>query len=290
MNQTRSRNFILHAKSPQFYWEGTGQLSIKTFSNGKAYYKTNRGFFAVENDRYLLLNKGAYTINIDQAVSVESFCIFFKDDFANNIFQALKKSNNQLLTDPFKNADSIEFIDKTYLKNDKLSSLLNIFKQNLPFLDKNTIGYEEYFHQIMQVILNEHFKVNKEIELLHAVRRSTREELYRRICIAHDYIRSCFAKQIKLDDIAKISCLSPNHLLRSYTQIYGKTPHQHITYFRINKAKELLRDERNTMTDITFEIGLQNPVSFSKLFKQYVGISPQEFRKKVILDKKHLQY
>lgn len=141
----------------------------------------------------------------------------------------------------------------------------------------------------MQAILNEHFKLDKEIELLHAIRRSTREELYRRICIAHDYIRSCFDKEIKLDDIARISCLSPNHLLRSYSQIYGKTPHQHITYFRINKAKKLLTDESNTLTDITFEIGLQNPASFSKLFKQYVGISPKEFRKKVILDKKHSQ-
>ncbi|GEN88131.1 hypothetical protein OSO01_28700 [Oceanobacillus sojae] len=71
MTQTRSRDFVLHAKSPQFYWEGTGQLSIKTFSNGKVFYRKNKGFFAVENNRYLLLNEGAYTISIDEAVSVE---------------------------------------------------------------------------------------------------------------------------------------------------------------------------------------------------------------------------
>lgn len=41
------------------------------------------------------------------------------------------------------------------------------------------------------------------------------------------------------------------------------------------------------MTDITFELGFQNPVSFSKMFKQHVGISPIEYRKKVILDKKN---
>jgi len=45
MNHKDSTNFILHAKSDQFYWEGNGQLSIKTFKNGKAYYKTNKGFF-----------------------------------------------------------------------------------------------------------------------------------------------------------------------------------------------------------------------------------------------------
>lgn len=41
------------------------------------------------------------------------------------------------------------------------------------------------------------------------------------------------------------------------------------------------------MTDITFKLGFQNPVSFSKMFKQHVGISLKEYRKKVILDKKN---
>lgn len=46
MNYMDSTNFALHAKSKQFYWEGNGQLSIKTFSNGKAHYRTSKGFFA----------------------------------------------------------------------------------------------------------------------------------------------------------------------------------------------------------------------------------------------------
>lgn len=61
MTKNDSTNFVLHAKSDNFYWEGIGQLSIKTFFNGKAHYKTNKGFFAVEESRYLLLNEGAYT-------------------------------------------------------------------------------------------------------------------------------------------------------------------------------------------------------------------------------------
>ncbi|MCM3594139.1 helix-turn-helix domain-containing protein, partial [Brevibacillus borstelensis] len=55
--------------------------------------------------------------------------------------------------------------------------------------------------------------------------------------------------------------------------------------FRIQKAKQLLSKVDKNMTDITFELGFQNPVSFSKMFKQHVGISPIEYRKKVILDK-----
>ena len=78
MTKNDSTNFVLHAKSEQFYWDGIGQLSIKTFFNGKAHYKTNKGFFAVEESRYLLLNEGAYTISIDEPKVVESFVFSLK--------------------------------------------------------------------------------------------------------------------------------------------------------------------------------------------------------------------
>lgn len=286
MTKNNSTNFVLHAKSDQFYWEGIGQLSIKTFFNGKPYYKTNRGFFAVEESRYLLLNEGAYTISIDEPKVVESFCIFFKDGFAEEVFHSLIETNDSLLSDPFKDTSSIGFFEKTYHKDNTLSFQLETFKQILPGLDIDSVGYEEQFHKIMYSILNEHFNTYKEIESIHAIRKSTREELYRRVSVAHDYIRSYFNQPIKLDEIARIACLSPNHLLRTYFQIYDRTPHQHISEFRIQKAKKLLSEVDNNMTDITFKLGFQNPVSFSKTFKQHVGISPKEYRKKVILDKK----
>ncbi|PEU16102.1 AraC family transcriptional regulator [Bacillus sp. AFS019443] len=287
MNDRDSTNFVLHAKSNQFYWEGNGQLSIKTFSNGKAHYKTSKGFFAVEESRYLLLNEGSYTISIDENKEVESFCIFFKDGFAEGIFHSLRESNGRLLSDPFKDKSDIGFFEKTYDTSKTLLSQITKFKENLLILENDSIGYEEQFHKFMQIILMEHFNTWKEVESLSAIRNSTREELYRRISIAHDYIRSYYDRPIKLNEIAQVACLSPNHLLRTYSQIYGKTPHQHISEFRILKAKRLLAQLDFNMTDITFELGLQNPVSFSKMFKQHVGVSPIEFRKKVILDKKY---
>ncbi|NMH70727.1 helix-turn-helix transcriptional regulator [Bacillus sp. RO3] len=286
MIKNDSTNFVLHAKSDQFYWEGTGQLSIKTFSNGQARYKTNKGFFAVEDNRYLLLNEGEYTLSIDEPQVVESFCIFFKTGFAEEVFHSLRETEDRLLTDPFKDTHSVGFFEKTYHINPALSSQLDHFKQIYPSLPIDSIGYEEQFHKIMLSILNEHFHTYNEIESLQAIRHSTREELYRRIMIAHDYIRAFFHTPIKLEEMAKAASLSPNHLLRTYYQVYGKTPHQHISEFRIHKAKQLLTESDYTMTYITFELGFQNPVSFSKMFKQHVGLSPRDYRKQVILDKK----
>ena len=138
----------------------------------------------------------------------------------------------------------------------------------------------------MQTLIVEQSATKREIESLQALRKSTREELFQRVTTAHEYIRAFFSEPLQLTDIAKVACSSPNHLLRSYAQVFGKTPHQHISELRIQKAKKLLANFDLNMTDIAFEIGFMNPVSFSKMFKQHIGMSPLHYRKKVILDKK----
>lgn len=285
MGHTSSANYILHAKSSQFHWEGDGQLSIKTFSNGKAHYKTNKGFYAVEESRYLLLNEGPYSITIDHQNEVESFCLFFKHGFSEEVFRSMNESNDRLLADPFKFAVPIGFFEKTYEISCTISHQIQQLKQQSHSLLNDTLWQEQQFHIIMQSILLDHIKSIKDLDSLDALRLSTRTEIYKRITIAHEYIRSCYDQQLTLEEIARVACLSPNHLLRNYSKIYKKTPYQQISELRLQKSILLLKDLAYSMTDITFEIGLNNPVSFSKWFKQHTGISPIQYRKKVILDK-----
>ncbi|MFE1242546.1 helix-turn-helix domain-containing protein [Fictibacillus sp. NPDC058756] len=285
MADNNASNYILHAKSNQFHWEGNGLLSIKTFSFGKAHYKTNKGYFAVEEGSYLLLNEGPYTITIDQYNDVESFCVFFQEEFAGDVLRNMSDSSSRLLDDPFKTSTPASFFDKTYQKRKTLAYQLNHLKHRASEYKNDSALLDEYFHLVMQSILRDQIKTLREVDMLDAIRMSTREEIYKRINIAHEYIRAFYDKQISLEEIAAVACLSPNHLLRNYSTIFKKTPFQHITELRMAKSISLLKNLEYSITDITFEIGLKNPVSFSKLFKQHVGLSPLQYRKKVILDK-----
>jgi AraC family transcriptional regulator len=280
MANNKNTNYILHAKSKQFYWEGNGQMSIKTFSNGKACYKTPDGFFAVGENRHLILNEGPYTIMIEEEKEVESFCIFFKHGLAEEVFRSFRDSADNLLSDPFKETDGIGFFEKTYHTPKSLAYKLDRIR-----VQSSAPEGEELYHFLMQDLLNTHIQQLSDVDSIQSIRKSTREELYKRISIAHEYIRACYHESITLKDIAQAACLSPNHLLRNYSTIYGKTPHQHITEFRIVETKHLLAETELSMTEITFRIGLNNPVSFSKLFKQHTGYTPLHYRKKVIMDK-----
>ncbi|PFA68076.1 AraC family transcriptional regulator [Bacillus sp. AFS015802] len=283
MTQSDSSNYILQAKSDKFHWEGAGQLSIKTFMNGRAFYKTNRGYFSVEEGRYLLVNEGPYTITIEEDQPVESFCVFFKPGLVVDVHRTLTDSTDNLVSDPYKQNGPVEFFERTYATTPSLSKLLQKTKALHSHVERTC--YEEQYHFLMENLLISHFRHLKETESILAVKRSTREEIYRRVSIAHEYIRAYFHHSLSIEDLAKMACLSPNHLIRTYSQLYGKTPHRHISEFRIEKAKKLLKDPGLSMTDIAFELGYQNPASFTRMFTQFVGIPPTHFRKKVILEK-----
>lgn len=282
---SRSQNHILHAKSDTFFWEGNGSVSIKTFSNGKAFYSVNKGFFAVDEQKYLLLNEGSYKINIESETEVESFCLFFRDGFAEEVYRTLTDSSEGLLSDPSKpKTSSISFFEKTYGMDENIRLLLNRFKKN--FAESDPLWREEQFHHIMTVLLEVQLNTAKEIDRLPGLRSSTREELFRRIHYAHDFIDAYFDQPLTLDEMADVACLSTNHLLRNYSEYFGLSPYQHMTEKRMEKARQLLKETDDSITDIAFKVGFQTPSSFTKRFTGLVGESPREYRKKVILEKK----
>jgi AraC family transcriptional regulator len=284
MNKQHTSNYVLHARSNEFYWEGSGQLSVKTFRNGNAQYKKGQGTYAVEEGRYLLLNEGDYALSIEEAEPVESFCVFFRKGFAGEVLQSLTASPDNLLSDPFRPAYDEGFFERTYQPGAGLNGqLAGLQKAHLLF--ENPADYEELFYQLMQEILREQSNARREFSAIGAERRSTQEELYKRLMTAYEYIRACYASPVSLDVLSKIACLSPNHLLRTYTGFFGRTPHQHLAEFRIIKAKKMLEKGEWSMTDISFAVGFQTPSSFSKMFRKHTGLSPLQYRKKVRLDK-----
>ncbi|GAA0356225.1 helix-turn-helix domain-containing protein [Caldalkalibacillus horti] len=287
MNHKSSINYVLQASSREFYWEGNGQLSIKTFRHGRAHYRVNQGFFAVEQDRYLLLNEGPYSLAIEQEKDIDSFCLFFKDGLADEVQQSSRLSTDQLLTDPYQtSASPVQFFEKTYPHDPLLSALMLQLKSNLDEDEDEPVWMEQQYYNIMQRILQIHSHTLEATHSLSALRTATREELFKRVSLAHDYILAFFDQaSLTLEQIARVACVSPNHLLRSYTEVFGRSPFQHVSELRVKKALQLLENTELPMTELTFRLGYSNPVSFSKMFKKHVGLSPLQYRKKVISDK-----
>ena len=110
------------------------------------------------------------------------------------------------------------------------------------------------------------------------------EDIYQRVVTAKLYIDDNFAEPIDLKDISEKAFLSRFHFHRLFTRIYRKTPHQYLTRKRIDKAKDLLA-ENKPVTDVCNEVGFESIGSFSVLFKKEIGFAPQYYRNMAWLKK-----
>jgi AraC-like DNA-binding protein len=107
------------------------------------------------------------------------------------------------------------------------------------------------------------------------------EEILQRLGRAREFIDHCYDHPLNLDQISEKACFSRYHFLRLFRQAFNKTPHQYLIERRIEKAKELLRNEDALrVTDICFEVGFQSLGSFSSLFHKCVGHAPVTYREK----------
>ena len=102
-------------------------------------------------------------------------------------------------------------------------------------------------------------------------------EIYQRIVSAKVFIDENYQEQIGLDDVSEQAFFSRFHFHRLFTRIYRRTPHQYITQKRLDKAKELLK-ENKPVTEVCNEVGFESIGSFSVLFKKEIGFAPQYYR------------
>lgn len=276
------QNFVLQARSKTHHWDGNGPLSIKTFRNGRAYYKTHLGHYAVEEEGYLLLNEGEhYAITIESETEVDSFCVFFKAGFAEEFHSSIRAGAEKSLDDPFSASNPpLQFHSKSYRHSHLITPLIENFKNALPVTGSENLWLDEQYHKLMQALLHVHRNMSQEINTLPGTRPATREELFRRLTIAHEYLHAYYNQNVTLEEVSRVACLSKNHLIRNFQHLFKRTPHQFITEKRILEAQRLLAHTDSSITEISQRVGFQTPSSFNKLFKQRTGCSPQMFRKK----------
>ncbi len=94
--------------------------------------------------------------------------------------------------------------------------------------------------------------------------------LYRRIVQAKLFIDNHFAETIDLNNISDEAYFSKFHFLRLFKKIYGKTPHQYLTFVRIEKAKCLI-ETGLPITEVPYCVGYDSVSSFTGLFKRIVA-------------------
>jgi transcriptional regulator GlxA family with amidase domain len=73
--------------------------------------------------------------------------------------------------------------------------------------------------------------------------------------------------------------LSRMHLNRKLRAIAGCSTHEFILALRFRRARELLREDSPSISDVAHAVGFRSPSHFAKAFRKHFGLSPSEFIK-----------
>ena len=246
--------------------------------SGKSQCRVNNQAVEIEESHFFISNSAqSYSLEIENDQPVETFNIHIGNRLVSEVLSTYRYTHSQLLDQPFSfDEDRIFFFNRLNFKDPEFNSLIkNIYHQHK---EADALWIEEQLAFLVEYLLRKHQSHLKEKARLPLIRVHSREEIYRRLSMAVNYLHAHYLEVIDLDSLSQIACLSKFHFLRLFKEAFGFTPHQYIIHLRLEKAKSLLATTLLNTTEITYLTGFQNVSSFCRLFQRKLGCSPLQYR------------
>lgn len=92
------------------------------------------------------------------------------------------------------------------------------------------------------------------------------------------FIRGHARDPLKLADVADAVGYSPFHLARMFTAAVRMSPMRYLAAQRFQLSKQLLLTEGLSVVDTCHEVGFSSPGTFTRRFRDAVGVPPGELR------------
>lgn len=179
-----------------------------------------------------------------------------------------------------------------------VSSLL-LFSMNnpvVPLTSKEIQVFTNYFETIRKKMAdtNHHYRSPLVKALLLAmfydmsnviyrVERQGNRKHTRAEAIFANFIRLLeenFRTQHRVSWYAEQLCITPKYLSEIVKKISLRTPNEWIDSYVILEARVLLKNTTKSIKEITDELNFPNQSFLGKYFKEHVGVSPSEYRKR----------
>lgn len=93
------------------------------------------------------------------------------------------------------------------------------------------------------------------------------------------FLNRNFIRKITVKDLVEVAKMSESSLNRAFRQINGMSPMAYCNRLRIHKAVVLLSDSSLNISEIAGRAGFEDSNYFSRMFRQFMGCSPREYRK-----------
>lgn len=104
-------------------------------------------------------------------------------------------------------------------------------------------------------------------------------EQAQQVLLIMQYLRDNLDQPVTREALAHRFHLSSGYLAELFKQYTGDSPIGYLLQLRLEKADRLLTASTLTVTEIARAVGYEDAAYFSRLYKKYAGVAPQQFRK-----------
>lgn len=152
--------------------------------------------------------------------------------------------------------DTFTLFNCNYIPYEKIESMRNIYE------------LKDWFVDIVKKLINQ---------------SNDRNFIHRRdIMKAIEYIENHYTEDLSLTDVSKYVMISPNYFSMIFKKEVGESFSEYILKLKLEKSKLLLKNDDKKVYEAAEESGFRNNQYFNRVFKEYYGMTPLEFKKSVV--------
>lgn len=256
-----------------------GPLSIKSVVSGSASWTTDDARHVLGEASYLVVNHlHPYTLEIESRQPVETFCVFFAKGFVDSALRDRTLGDLALLDHPG-DSPPAAFREALLTRYGAVGVALADLRAMIGSRETRTVEQaEDALVELASALVSEQAQAQRVHTRIPSTKRATRDEIFRRLGVARDFIEASLGEPLPLRDLARAAHLSPFHLHRHFRRAFGETPHAYRTRRLLDRAASTLRAGATPVSDVALDAGFSSLGSFSSLFKRRFGVSPRQFR------------
>ena len=241
---------------------------------GRIYENLSQGYFDYQPCIHML----------DTECTFVSFSKEVDDYIKKNMFLAIDNNDFNLLSKTL-----IDAVDQFMEQNVRASFAKTILLQTLIRFAQETnfyllVSQEFVEHSLAQSVQRiPLFPALKEVFSMLRDIYTEAQQVYsdddcNRLALAMQYIHKNYYRKITLQSISDHLALTPNYFCGWFKKKTGENFADTVIRYRIDAAKNMLAHSDKKICDVASEVGYSEIVSFNRVFKKVVGMTPSQFR------------
>lgn len=257
------------------HWKFRSPISIKFCLEHSIPYMIDNHRIIVPPGGYFVANDGLEMECLPCRPGAKALIVFFTRELIADVKHNRCSGEKMLLDNPYPDTGSVNFFQHVYRYPNPLSAQLLILAKRMAGSGTSANDLPpDIFYNLAENLFSLQADISRQIGRVNARRSITREELFRRVLRAKEFMQDNWHKDLTLNDVSRFACLSPYHFHRSFREAFRQPPMRWFRQLKLKKAKEMLASKQMTVTQAALDCGFSDVFSFSKAFKRELGVNP----------------